>query len=188
MGGAYPFSTWENVRYSGYDAMGILQSPWLAGHSGTLYAYVYRRDVHAVKIGELKQQKLHLENELQQIGSRVYKLEAEVSKKRNDWDRLSKQISLLSAVSADLKQAHISLEEYLSTRDLYVQPTTLSDKDLFDMYLKRKQSAIEKIVSNSRNKRIPSPELRGQKDSNSHPSNLGVRKCCRFAKTSMLEN
>merc|ERR1712050_25368 len=73
--------------------------------------------------------------------------EAEVSKKRADWDRLSQQISLLSAVSADLKQAHISLEKYLSTRDLYVQPATLSDKDLFDMYLKRKQSGIEKIVS-----------------------------------------
>jgi len=145
--GAYASSRWENLRYSGYDAMGTLESPWLAGHSGTLYAYVYRRDVHEVKIGELKQQRLQLECELQQIGGRVYKLEAEVTKKRADWDRLSKQISLLSAVSADLKQAHISLDDYLSTRDLYVQPTTLSDKDLFDMYLKRKQSAIEKIVS-----------------------------------------
>merc|ERR1719401_1647494 len=147
--GAYAYSRWENLRCSGYDAMGTLQSPWLAGHSGTLYAYVHRRDVHEVKIGELKQQRLSLECELQQLTSRVYKLEAEVSNKRADCDRLSKQISLLSAVSADLKQAHISLEEYLSTRDLYVQPTTLSDKDLFDMYLKRKQSAIEKIVSST---------------------------------------
>merc|ERR1712007_280211 len=46
---AYASSSWENLRFSGCDAMGTLQSPWLAGHSGTLYAYVYRRDVHEVE-------------------------------------------------------------------------------------------------------------------------------------------